>query len=85
MLSNLQKQMDDQQMKMIRLRETAALEKDTATRIQTTTQTSRHAAEVAVFPLRRRKSSGFSVTTARRGIRAFHRQLKARLVGDSQR
>jgi len=35
MLSNLQKQMEDQQTEMIWLRETAALEKDTATRIQT--------------------------------------------------
>ena len=35
MLSNMQKQMEDQQMKMIWLRETTALEKEAATRIQT--------------------------------------------------
>ena len=35
MLSNLQKQIEDQQMEMIRLCETTALEKDATTRIQT--------------------------------------------------
>ena len=35
MLSSLQKQMEDQQAEMIRLREMAALEKDATARIQT--------------------------------------------------
>jgi len=64
MFSNLQKQMEDHQTKMIRTARQLLLKKRRQPASVTNTQTNRHAVEVIVFPLYKMKSSGFTITIA---------------------
>jgi len=64
MFSNLQKQMEDHQTKMIRTARHLLLKKRRQLASVTNTQTNRHAVEVTVFPLYKMKSSGFAITIA---------------------